>query len=251
MKMDLILVHLLRIACAPNGPLGDILPQITSELSDLGFVSEHVKDLAIKPSSIFNRTFSHVFGHHMVSSKVSRFWATASDSDEKNSSAVANSRYLNDFVELQPLGHGGYGHVVLCKNKLDGRQYAVKKIPLKEKSLHDRILREVTTLSRLQHQHVVRYYQELLTTMVIQAGDLELLQAPVSASRMEVHQISMGMKMNLSQLTCIFKWNIARGLFGKCLNHIIILIKNLHGICFVKLWKAWHTYMDKGSFIVT
>lgn len=167
MKMDLILVHLLRIACAPNGPLGDILPQITSELSDLGFVSEHVKDLAIKPSSIFNRTFSHVFGHHMVSSKVSRFWATASDSDEKNSSAVANSRYLNDFVELQPLGHGGYGHVVLCKNKLDGRQYAVKKIPLKEKSLHDRILREVTTLSRLQHQHVVRYYQAWFETGIV------------------------------------------------------------------------------------
>ncbi|KAI3710082.1 hypothetical protein L2E82_39855 [Cichorium intybus] len=59
------------------------------------------------------------------------------------------------------VGHGGFGHVVLCKNKLDGRQYVVKKIRLKDKSqpLHDRILREVATVSRLQHQHVVRYYQ--------------------------------------------------------------------------------------------
>ncbi|XP_057765588.1 eIF-2-alpha kinase GCN2-like [Salvia miltiorrhiza] len=58
-------------------------------------------------------------------------------------------------------GHGGFGHVVLCKNKLDGRHYAVKKIRLKDKILpvNDRILREVATLSRLQHQHVVRYYQ--------------------------------------------------------------------------------------------
>ncbi|KAI5664083.1 hypothetical protein M9H77_23406 [Catharanthus roseus] len=62
------------------------------------------------------------------------------------------------------IGRGGYGHVVLCKNKLDGRQYAVKKIRLKEKSLHDRILREVTTLSLLQHQHVVRYYQAWFET---------------------------------------------------------------------------------------
>jgi serine/threonine protein kinase len=40
-------------------------------------------------------------------------------------------------------GHGGFGHVVLCENKLDGRQYAVKKIRLKDKSLpvNDRILR--------------------------------------------------------------------------------------------------------------
>ncbi|KVH87755.1 Protein kinase-like domain-containing protein [Cynara cardunculus var. scolymus] len=39
--------------------------------------------------------------------------------------------------------HGGFGHVVLCKNKLDGRQYAVKKIRLKDKNppLDDRILR--------------------------------------------------------------------------------------------------------------
>lgn len=44
------------------------------------------------------------------------------------------------------IGRGGYGHVVLCKNKLDGRQYAVKKIRLKEKSLHDRILRSASLL---------------------------------------------------------------------------------------------------------
>nr|DAD25236.1 TPA_asm: hypothetical protein HUJ06_026700 [Nelumbo nucifera] len=65
-------------------------------------------------------------------------------------------------------GHGGFGHVVLCKNKLDGRQYAVKKIRLKDRSLpvNNRILREVATLSRLQHQHVVRYYQAWIETQV-------------------------------------------------------------------------------------
>lgn len=56
--------------------------------------------------------------------------------------------------------------MVLCKNKLDGRHYAVKKIRLKDKDLHvnEKILREVATLSRLQHQHVVRYYQAWFET---------------------------------------------------------------------------------------
>ncbi|KAI5664084.1 hypothetical protein M9H77_23407 [Catharanthus roseus] len=67
MKIDLILAHLLRLACAPKGQLRDVLPQITSELCDLGVVSEHVRDLAIKPSSDFDITFNDVFGHHMVS----------------------------------------------------------------------------------------------------------------------------------------------------------------------------------------
>ena len=40
-------------------------------------------------------------------------------------------------------GQGGFGRVALCKNKLDGRQYAVKKIRLKDKSpqVNEKILR--------------------------------------------------------------------------------------------------------------
>ena len=51
--------------------------------------------------------------------------------------------------------------VVAAVNRLDGRQYAVKKIPLDTGSpaAHSRIMREVATLSRLQHPHVVRYFQ--------------------------------------------------------------------------------------------
>lgn len=50
---------------------------------------------------------------------------------------------------------------MLCINKLDGRRYAIKKIKLRSNSplVNSKILREVATLSRLQHQNVVRYYQ--------------------------------------------------------------------------------------------
>ena len=46
-------------------------------------------------------------------------------------------------------------------NRLDGRQYAVKRIRLDAKTPAGfaRLLREVSTLSRLQHAHVVRYFQ--------------------------------------------------------------------------------------------
>lgn len=166
-EKELLMVHLLRLACASRGPLADALPQIVTELCNLGIFSEGVRDLAFKPSSLFKKTFDHVFHQHMVSSGVSQFWKPTLDFGEQSAS-LPSSRYLSDFEELQPLGHGGFGRVVLCKNKLDGRQYAVKKIPLKDKSLqiNDRILREVATLSRLQHQHVVRYYQAWYETGV-------------------------------------------------------------------------------------
>ncbi|KAK6776172.1 hypothetical protein RDI58_027173 [Solanum bulbocastanum] len=165
LEKDLILAHLLRLACNPKGPLSDALPEITSELFDLGIVSKRVQDLATKPS-IFDGTFDNIFQAYKVSSKLSQFWKASSEFEGQNSSPPQNSRYLNDFEELQPLGQGGFGHVVLCKNKLDGRQYAMKKIRLKDKilPLNDRIVREVATLSRLQHQHIVRYYQAWFET---------------------------------------------------------------------------------------
>ncbi len=51
--------------------------------------------------------------------------------------------------------------VVAAVNRLDGRQYAVKRIRLDSASpaAFARLLREVATLSRLQHAHVVRYFQ--------------------------------------------------------------------------------------------
>ncbi|XP_030527884.1 eIF-2-alpha kinase GCN2 isoform X3 [Rhodamnia argentea] len=166
-KKDLILVHLLHLACASKGPLFDAFPQIALELYNLGILSDWVRDLALKQPSLFNRIFYNAFQQHTTSSKASQFWKPSADIVQP-STPPPSSRYLNDFEELHTLGHGGFGHVVLCKNKLDGRQYAVKKIRLKDKSLplNDRILREVATLSRLQHQHVVRYYQAWFETGV-------------------------------------------------------------------------------------
>lgn len=70
-------------------------------------------------------------------------------------------RYKLDFDELETLGQGGFGTVVKARNKLDGRIYAIKKIIFgrTDHRFMERVLREVKTISRLSHRHVVRYYQ--------------------------------------------------------------------------------------------
>ena len=87
-------------------------------------------------------------------------------------------RYETDFVELGPLGRGGGGEVVKAINKLDRRVYAIKRIVLESEDFDEegsntgsksknkwavvqnqKLRREVTTISRMTHKNIVRYYQ--------------------------------------------------------------------------------------------
>nr|XP_019050908.1 PEK/GCN2 protein kinase [Kwoniella bestiolae CBS 10118]OCF29838.1 PEK/GCN2 protein kinase [Kwoniella bestiolae CBS 10118] len=68
------------------------------------------------------------------------------------------SRYRTDFEEVEFLGKGGFGEVVKARNKLDGRSYAIKKVKLRPEDNEAKVYREVNNLSRVNHQHIVRYY---------------------------------------------------------------------------------------------
>lgn len=70
------------------------------------------------------------------------------------------SRYLSEFEEMSALGKGSYGRVFKVKNKLDGQDYAIKKILIKNVSRDDciKVLREVKVLSSLQHPNIVGYH---------------------------------------------------------------------------------------------
>uniref|UniRef100_A0A667Z965 eIF-2-alpha kinase GCN2 n=1 Tax=Myripristis murdjan TaxID=586833 RepID=A0A667Z965_9TELE len=69
------------------------------------------------------------------------------------------SRYSNEFEELQLLGKGAFGAVIKVQNKLDGCYYAVKRIQVNPASKQFRRIKgEVTLLSRLNHENIVRYY---------------------------------------------------------------------------------------------
>ncbi|XP_018545619.1 eIF-2-alpha kinase GCN2 isoform X2 [Lates calcarifer] len=69
------------------------------------------------------------------------------------------SRYVTEFEELQLLGKGAFGAVIKVQNKLDGCYYAVKRIQVNPASKQFRRIKgEVTLLSRLNHENIVRYY---------------------------------------------------------------------------------------------
>jgi serine/threonine protein kinase len=96
---------------------------------------------------------------------------------------------VQDFEEGRALGRGGFGHVVVATNRVDGRQYAIKKVLMPASSqqafakvgplgwhpcwdrpacsrrgghthTHTRTqtLREVRLFARLDHPSIVRYY---------------------------------------------------------------------------------------------
>ncbi|CAO3656843.1 unnamed protein product [Mucor hiemalis] len=86
--------------------------------------------------------------------------------------SVQNSRYDNDFVEINLLGKGGFASAFRARNKLDGIDYAVKKIRLgsdieeesaqRKENPYEKIFREIKNLARLEHVNVIRYYSSWL-----------------------------------------------------------------------------------------
>lgn len=83
--------------------------------------------------------------------------------------SVQNSRYNHDFVEINLLGKGGFASAFRARNKLDGIDYAVKKIRLGNNiedeagdNPYERIFREIKNLARLEHNNVIRYYSSWL-----------------------------------------------------------------------------------------
>ena len=79
---------------------------------------------------------------------------------------VRYARFRSEFEQLQALGSGGFGTVFKCRNNLDGREYAIKKVSIRRKREDDttfnqrlqRVLREVKILAVLDHPNIVRYY---------------------------------------------------------------------------------------------
>ena len=83
--------------------------------------------------------------------------------DNNDALLVTNRRLRTEFVEGQKLGKGGFGTVFKCRNRLDGHDYAIKKIRLSSDRRWQpqlaKVLREVKIMSLLDHPNIVRYYQ--------------------------------------------------------------------------------------------
>jgi serine/threonine protein kinase len=91
------------------------------------------------------------------------------------------SRYQREFEQIGLLNTGAFGQVYEAKSKMDGREYAIKRVPFAASGYSrdsvQRVVREVHCLAVCDHPHVVRYYTSWLEpswmTGSTAAGDLD------------------------------------------------------------------------------
>ncbi|XP_031828561.2 eukaryotic translation initiation factor 2-alpha kinase 1 isoform X1 [Nomia melanderi] len=76
-----------------------------------------------------------------------------------NSLTMEWSRYHREFKEISFIASGGFGHVFKALHRLDGIEYAVKKIVVRSGRVNSIMqhLEEVKTLAKLNHTNIVSY----------------------------------------------------------------------------------------------
>ncbi|KAK5645853.1 hypothetical protein RI129_004317 [Pyrocoelia pectoralis] len=69
------------------------------------------------------------------------------------------SHYYREFDEIEYIAGGGFGQVYRVKHKLDGTDYAIKKIVIRSEGIKSvrNYLSEVKTFASLNHSNVVQY----------------------------------------------------------------------------------------------
>ncbi|KAJ5067968.1 eukaryotic translation initiation factor 2-alpha kinase 1-related [Anaeramoeba ignava] len=69
--------------------------------------------------------------------------------------------YSSNFREICKIGEGPNGAIYSSKNVIDGKEYAIKKIPLVSQNLKE-ALEKVKKIATLSHPSIVRYYSTWL-----------------------------------------------------------------------------------------
>lgn len=112
----------------------------------------------------------------------------SSDSPQRRNSSVyeahpnlASDRFAQEFVVMEKLGQGAFGEVLKARKRLDGQEYAVKRIKESDDMTFDEIVREVKSLSSLQSMYIVRYYNAWIQKVPHSAGASSLTDDEVDS----------------------------------------------------------------------
>ncbi|EPY17929.1 calcium/calmodulin-dependent protein kinase kinase [Angomonas deanei] len=76
---------------------------------------------------------------------------------------VTQTKMINDYMVVRPLGKGSYGKVLLVRHVRTNQEYAMKIVRPRKKSFgqkgNDSIKREITVMKLLSHPHLVRLHE--------------------------------------------------------------------------------------------
>ena len=95
------------------------------------------------------------------------------------------SRFEADFIQLEPIGSGEFGNVYKCVHRIDGLQYAVKKIPTSPTRKYSitAALQEATVLANSyiveDNAYIVRYHSVWIENEHLYIS-MELCECPLS-----------------------------------------------------------------------
>ncbi|KAL3282281.1 hypothetical protein HHI36_005470 [Cryptolaemus montrouzieri] len=111
---------------------------------------------------------------------------------------LATSHYHREFEEIDFIAGGGFGRVYKVKHKLDGTEYAIKKIPIRCEGLEHvkNYLSEVKTFASVNHPNIVQYKAAWLDMGSHQDGDFlgeldnDLILESISSSTHEYKEQS-------------------------------------------------------------
>ncbi|NP_001268874.1 interferon-induced, double-stranded RNA-activated protein kinase isoform X1 [Mesocricetus auratus] len=77
-----------------------------------------------------------------------------SSNDVQRNKYTTDSRFNEDFEDIEEIGSGGFGQVFKAKHRIDGKTYAIKRV----KYNSEKEVREVKALAALSHVNIVQYH---------------------------------------------------------------------------------------------
>jgi hypothetical protein len=152
----------------------------------------------------------------------------------KYAELLENGKFTKTFDVLKKLGKGGFGTVYLAQHKLDGKQYAVKKVKMQVGVDADfkshKLFREVQSMLKLSSKYVTRYY-----TCWIESEQDEVDSSDSEDSDTESDQETLTFHLHIQMEYCAgstLKHWLSLGSVSRrdCLNIFIQLLKGVASI---------------------
>jgi translation initiation factor 2-alpha kinase 4 len=159
---ELLLVSLLEKLCHTLDPDDSLFTDICQYLYKIGLLED--KKLFTNRRKHVREMYSNYLLQLIGQCKQISYEPITTTNLNIDKLVINHSFYAMNFIELEPLGSGGFGHVYKAYNKIDAKKYAIKIVPFM--NINDpnniRAFNEVRCLSDLTHENVARYYSSWL-----------------------------------------------------------------------------------------